>query len=61
LTAIESFVRSTPIGQRAAGRVRRLHPLQLSHHGQFVTMAEELRLVDTYLDLERPASATDWP
>ena len=54
LTAIESFVRTDP------DRARELlvefadfTRYSFRSHGQFVTMAEELRLVDTYLDLER--------
>jgi two-component system LytT family sensor kinase len=54
LTAIESFVRTDP------DRARELL-IQFSDftrysfrsHDQYVTMAEELRLVDTYLELER--------
>jgi two-component system LytT family sensor kinase len=54
LTAIESFVRSDPDRAREllvefADFIR----YSFRSHGQFVTMAEELRLVDTYLDLER--------
>jgi two-component system LytT family sensor kinase len=54
LTAIESFVRSDPDRAREllvefADFIR----YSFRTHGQFVTMAEELRLVDTYLDLER--------
>jgi len=54
LTAIESYVRSDP------DRARRLlvgfaefTRASFRRHGQFTTIAEELRLVDTYLDLER--------
>ncbi|MCK4176403.1 histidine kinase [Aciditerrimonas ferrireducens] len=54
LTAIESYVRSDP------DRARRLlvgfaefTRASFKSHGQFTTMAEELRLVDTYLELER--------
>jgi two-component system LytT family sensor kinase len=54
LTAIESFVRTDP------DRARELlvefadfTRYAFRGHGQFTTMAEELRLVDTYLDLER--------
>ncbi len=54
LTAIESFVRSDPDRAREllvefADFIR----FSFRSHGQFVTMAEEIRLVDTYLDLER--------
>jgi two-component system LytT family sensor kinase len=54
LTAIESFVRSDPNRAREllvefADFIR----YSFRTHGQFVTMAEEIRLVDTYLDLER--------
>jgi two-component system, LytTR family, sensor kinase len=54
LAAIESFVRSDPDRARElliefADFIR----YSFRSHGQFVTMAEELRLVDTYLDLER--------
>ena len=54
LTAIESFVRSDPDRARDllvefADFIR----FSFQSHGQFVTMAEEIRLVDTYLDLER--------
>jgi two-component system LytT family sensor kinase len=54
LTAIESFVRSDPDRAREllvefADFIR----YSFRSHGQFVTMAEEIRLVDTYLDLER--------
>ena len=54
LTAIESFVRSDPDRAREllvefADFIR----YSFRSHGQFVTVAEELRLVDTYLDLER--------
>jgi two-component system LytT family sensor kinase len=54
LTAIESFVRSDPDRAREllvefADFIR----YSFRTHGQFVTMAEEIRLVDTYLDLER--------
>jgi two-component system LytT family sensor kinase len=53
-TAIESFVRSDPDRAREllvqfADFIR----YSFRTHGQFVTMAEEIRLVDTYLDLER--------
>ena len=54
LNAIESFVRTDP------DRARQLlvgfadfTRYSFASRGQFVTMAEELRLVDTYLDLER--------
>ena len=54
LTAIESYVRSDPDRARAlliefADFIR----YSFRSHGQFVTIAEEIRLVDTYLDLER--------
>jgi two-component system LytT family sensor kinase len=54
LTAIESFVRTNPEWARElliefADFTR----YSFRSHGQFVTLAEELRLVDTYLDLER--------
>lgn len=54
MTAIESFVRSDPDRAREllvefADFIR----FSFRSHGQFVTMAEEIRLVDTYLDLER--------
>jgi two-component system LytT family sensor kinase len=54
LTAIESFVRSDP--DRARDLLAQFADFirySFRSHGQFVTMAEELRLVDTYLDLER--------
>ena len=54
LTAIESFVRSDP--DRARDLLVQFADFirySFRSHGQFVTMAEELRLVDTYLDLER--------
>ncbi len=54
LTAIESFVRSDP------GRARELlvsfaefTRYSFATHSQYTTLAEELRLVDIYLDLER--------
>jgi two-component system, LytTR family, sensor kinase len=54
LTAIESYVRTDP------DRARELlvefadfTRYAFRGHGQFTTMAEELRLVDAYLDLER--------
>ena len=54
LTAIESFVRSDPDRARELlvqfGQFIRY---RFRSQGQFVTMAEEIRLVDTYLDLER--------
>jgi two-component system LytT family sensor kinase len=54
LGAIESFVRTDPERAREllvgfADFIR----YSFRSHGQFVTIAEELRLVDTYLDLER--------
>jgi len=54
LTAIESFVRSDP--DRARELLVEFSDFirySFRTHGQFVTMAEEIRLVDTYLDLER--------
>jgi two-component system, LytTR family, sensor kinase len=54
LTAIESFVRTDP--ERARELLIGFADFtrySFRSHGQFVTMAEELRLVDTYLDLER--------
>jgi two-component system LytT family sensor kinase len=54
LTAIESFVRSDPDRARDllvdfAEFIR----YSFRSHGQFATLADELRLTDTYLDLER--------
>jgi two-component system LytT family sensor kinase len=54
LTAIESFIRTDP--ERARELLVDFADFtrySFRSHGQFVTMAEELRLVDTYLDLER--------
>jgi two-component system LytT family sensor kinase len=54
LTAIESFIRTDP--ERARELLVGFADFtrySFRSHGQFVTMAEELRLVDTYLDLER--------
>jgi two-component system, LytTR family, sensor kinase len=54
LTAIESFVRTDP--ERARELLVQFADFtrySFRSHGQFVTIAEELRLVDTYLDLER--------
>lgn len=54
LTAIESFVRTDP--ERARELLVGFADFtrySFRSRGQFVTMAEELRLVDTYLDLER--------
>lgn len=54
LTAIESFVRSDP--DRARDLLVSFADFtrySFRSHGQFTTMAEELRLVDIYLDLER--------
>jgi len=54
LTAIESFIRTDP--ERARELLVEFADFtrySFRSHGQFVTMAEELRLVDTYLDLER--------
>lgn len=54
LTAIESFIRTDPERAREllvgfADFTRYI----FRSHGQFVTVADELRLVDSYLDLER--------
>jgi two-component system, LytTR family, sensor kinase len=54
LTAIESFIRTDP--ERARELLVGFADFtrySFRSHGQFVTIAEELRLVDTYLDLER--------
>lgn len=54
LTAIDSFIRTDP--ERARELLVEFADFtrySFRSHGQFVTMAEELRLVDTYLDLER--------
>lgn len=54
LTAIESFVRSDP--DRARGLLvdfAEFIRYSFRSHGQFATLADELRLTDTYLDLER--------
>lgn len=54
LTAIESYVRSDP--QRARELLLRFAEFTrctFREHSQYVTLAEELRLVDTYLELER--------
>ena len=54
LTAIESFIRTDP--ERARELLVGFADFtrySFRNHGQYVTMAEELRLVDTYLDLER--------
>jgi two-component system LytT family sensor kinase len=54
LAAIESFVRSDP--DRARELLLEFSDFirySFRSHGQFVTVAEEIRLVDTYLDLER--------
>jgi two-component system LytT family sensor kinase len=54
LTAIESFVRSDP--ERARELLigfAEFTRYSFRSHGQFSTMAEELRLLDTYLELER--------
>jgi two-component system LytT family sensor kinase len=54
LTAIESFIRSDP--ERARGLLIGFADFTryaFRGHGQFSTMAEELGLLDTYLDLER--------
>ncbi len=54
LNAVESFVRTDPDRARDllvgfADYIR----YSFASHGQLVSLAEELRLVDTYLDLER--------
>jgi len=54
LSAIESFIRTDP--ERARELLVGFADFtrySFRSHGQWVTMAEELRLVDTYLDLER--------
>ena len=54
LTAIESFIRTDP--ERARELLVGFADFtrySFRSYGQWVTMAEELRLVDTYLDLER--------
>jgi two-component system LytT family sensor kinase len=54
LTAIESFIRTDP--ERARELLVGFADFtrySFRSHGQWVTLAEELRLVDTYLDLER--------
>ncbi len=54
LTAIESFVRSDP--ERARDLIVGFAEFTRStfrEHSQYATLAEELRLVDTYLELER--------
>lgn len=54
LTAIESFVRSDP--ERARELLVGFADFtrySFRSHGQFSSLAEELRLVDSYLDLER--------
>ena len=54
LSAIESFIRTDP--ERARELLVGFADFtrySFRSHGQFVTIAEELRLVDTYLDLER--------
>jgi two-component system LytT family sensor kinase len=54
LTAIESYVRSDP--ERARELLlgfAEFTRCTFREHSQYVTLAEELRLVDTYLELER--------
>lgn len=54
LTAIESFIRTDP--ERARELLVGFADFtrySFRSHGQFVTMADELRLVDSYLDIER--------
>ncbi len=54
LTAIESFIRTDP--ERARELLVGFADFtrySFRSHGQFVTIADELRLVDSYLDLER--------
>jgi two-component system, LytTR family, sensor kinase len=54
LTAIEAFIRSDP--KRARELLlgfAEFTRYSFRSHGQFTTLAEELRLVDTYLELER--------
>jgi two-component system LytT family sensor kinase len=54
LTAIESFIRSDP--ERARELLVGFADFtrySFRSHGQFATLAEELRLLDTYLELER--------
>ncbi|HMD92008.1 MAG TPA: histidine kinase [Trebonia sp.] len=54
LTAIESFVRSDP--ERARDLLVGFAEFirwTFREHGQYATLAEELRFVDTYLELER--------
>jgi len=54
LTAIESYVRSDP--ERARELLlgfAEFTRFTFREHSQYVTLAEELRLVDTYLELER--------
>ena len=54
LTAIESFVRTDPEWARELlVEFADFTRYSFRSHGQFVTLAEELRLVDTYLALER--------
>lgn len=54
LTTIASFVRTDPERARELlVRFAEFTRYSFRSHGQFVTMAEELQLVDTYLDLER--------
>lgn len=54
LTAIESFVRSDPDRARELlGSFADFIRYSFRNHDEFATVAEELRLVDIYLDLER--------
>jgi two-component system LytT family sensor kinase len=54
LTAIESFVRTDPDRARSLlVEFAEFTRYSFRSHSQYVTMADELRLVDTYLDLER--------
>jgi two-component system, LytTR family, sensor kinase len=54
LTAIEAYVRSDPDRARdlLIGFAEFIR-YTFRSHGQFATLADELRLIDTYLDLER--------
>jgi two-component system LytT family sensor kinase len=54
LTAIESFVRTDPDRARSLlVEFAEFTRYSFRSHSQYVTVADELRLVDTYLDLER--------
>ena len=54
LTAIESFVRSDPSRARELlVSFAEFTRYSFASHSQYTTLAEELRLVDIYLDLER--------